>query len=153
MATIGHPFADIRMGGAEANVFLALLKTALFGEWNWGGMFYAYVMYVLGGVLALLLVFTFFSLLQYKLGRDYVLNLFVVVFVFSVFAAWANFWLEYPYFCSSEFRYAAILLPLSLLWLGNYLSQKSLPKALNYALAGGLVLFTMARIMLYLHTI
>ncbi len=87
------------------------------------------------------------------MGRDYALNLAVVMLVFSVFGAWANFWLEYPYFCSSEFRYAAILLPVSLLWFGNYLSQKSLPKAVSYALAGGLVLFVAARIMLYLHTI
>lgn len=153
LETIGYPLADVRAGKLEANVFLALLKTALFGEWAWRGMFWAYVLYAWGGILAVLLAASFFSLWKYKMGRDYALNLAVVMLVFSVFGAWANFWLEYPYFCSSEFRYAAILLPVSLLWFGNYLSQKSLPKAVSYALAGGLVLFVAARIMLYLHTI
>lgn len=153
VATISYPFAGIWTGKPEVNVFLALLKTALFGEWGWRGGAWAYVMYVLGGFLALLLVWTFFSLWMYKLGRDYAFNLFAAVMTFSVLGAWANFWLDYQYFCSSEFRYVAILLPLSLLWLGNYLSKKSLSKAVEYALAGGLVLFVIAKFMLYLHTI
>lgn len=153
LATIGYPLADVWNGHAEINAFLALLKTALFGEWKWQGLFWAYVLYVLGGVLAVWLIISFFSLWKYKLGRDYALNLAVVVLTFTVFVAWANFWLDYPYFCSSEFRYTAILLPVSLLWFGNYLSQKSLPKAVSYALAGGLILLTITRIMLYLHTI
>lgn len=153
LSEIGVPLADIRAGGLDANVFLALLKTALFGEWGWNGMFWAYVLYVLGGALAVGFVVSFFSLLKYKLGKDYAFNLFAIILTFSVILAWVNFWLEYPYFCSSEFRYVAILLPLSLLWLGNYLSQKSLPKAVDYALAGSLVLFIVAKFMLYLHTI
>lgn len=152
-ATVGYPFADVWGGYIEANVFLALLKTALFGEWAWGSQLWAYVLYVLGGALAVLLVVSFFSLWQYKLGADYTFNLVVIVLVFSVLGAWVNFWLDYPYFCSSEFRYVMILLPVSLLWFGNYLSQKSLPKVVNYALAGGLVLMAVVRIMLYLHTI
>lgn len=153
LSTIRYPLADVVHGHAEVNVFLALLKTALFGEWHWRGLFGVYVLYVWGGVLALLLVITFFTLWHYKLGRDYALNLAVVVLVFSVLGAWANFWLDYPYFCSSEFRYAAILLPMSLLWLGNFLSQKSLPKGLSYTLAGSLAFLAIARIMLYLYTI
>lgn len=76
-----------------------------------------------------------------------------MVLVFSVLGAWANFWLEYPYFCSSEYRYVMILLPVSLLWLGNFLTQKSLPKAVGYVLAGGVALMVLAQFMLYLNTI
>ena len=46
-----------------------------------------------------------------------------------------------------------ILLPVSLLWLGNFLTQKSLPKAVGYVLAGGVALMVLARVMLYLNTI
>ncbi len=147
------PYVDVRAGILEPNVFLALVKTALFGEWGWQGLFWAYVLYGSGIVLSVLLVMTFFSLWRYKIGYDYAFNMFAVVCVFSVLAAWVNFWLDYPYFCSTEFRYAAILLPVSLLWFGNYLTQKSLPKAVNYVLAGGSALFIFAKFMLYLHTI
>ena len=64
-----------------------------------------------------------------------------------------NFWLTYKYFCSSEFRYVMILLPLSFLWLGNSLTQKSLPKPMERILAGGVALMIIARFMLYLNTI
>ncbi|MCM1323753.1 MAG: hypothetical protein NC218_06290 [Acetobacter sp.] len=151
--TVSYPFADIWGGYIEVNVFLALVKTALFGEWGWALDIWAYLLYGLGLVLAVMLVMSFFSLWRYALGEDFALNIFCVVLVLSVLAAWMNFWLEYPYFCSSEFRYVAILLPVSLLWFGNYLSQKSLPKWLNYALAGCLVVFILAKFMLYLNTI
>lgn len=151
--TSGHPFADVWKGQSEANVFLALLKTALFGEWSWELNIWAYVLYGAGFILVMLLIISFFSLWRYRLGEEYAFNLFFVTAVFSVFIAWMHFWLSYPYFCSCEFRYVAILLPLSLLWLGNYLSQKSLPKVVNYTLAGGVWVFIFAEFMLYLHTI
>lgn len=151
--TAFYPFADVQTGGIEANVFLALLKTSLFGEWRWNGAFWAEVMYAEGILFALFGVISFFYLLKYKIGVGFAFNGFLIVLVFSVLGAWANFWLDYPYFCSSEFRYTAILLPASLLWMGNFLDKKSLPKGVIYALAGGVALLTVARIMLYLHTI
>ena len=149
----GEVFADVRAGLAEPNVWLALIKTSLFGEWSWGGVTWAYLLYALGIGLAILLAASFFTLPFYKLGEGWGFNAFAVVLVFSVLGAWANFWLEYPYFCSSEYRYVMILLPVSLLWLGNFLTQKSLPKAVGYVLAGGVALMVLARVMLYLNPI
>lgn len=147
------PFADIRHGLTEPNVWLALVKTSIFGEWGWQGLFWAWILYGLSGVFALMAVLSFFGVLKYKMGEDWSFNLFILIAVFSVLAAWINFWIEYPYFCSSEFRYVMILFPLSLLSIGNYLVQKSLPKYLNYTLAGLIVVFILARFMLYLNTI
>lgn len=153
LATAGEVFADVRAGLAEPNVWLALVKTSLFGEWSWGGATWAYLLYALGIGLAVLLAASFFTLPFYRLGEGWGFNAFAVVLTFSVLGAWANFWLEYPYFCSSEYRYVMILLPVSLLWLGNFLTQKSLPKAVGYVLAGGVALMVLARFMLYLNTI
>lgn len=147
------PFADIRNGLTEPNVWLALVKTSLFGEWSWQGMIWAWILYGLGSLFAVACFIAFFSLLNYKLGKDWCFNLFIIVAVFSILAAWMNFWMDYPYFCSSEFRYVLILLPLSLLWLGNWMANKSLPRYLNYILAGLFGLFVVARFMLYLNTI
>lgn len=147
------PFADVRMGQIEPNVFGALLKTSLFGEWPWQGMFWAYLLYILGGILALGLFMSFFSLFKEKLGNSFVFNAAWIVLTFAVLGAWINFWLDYPYFCSSEFRYVVILLPISLCWLALYISQKGLSKQMYFILTGCLVLFVFARFMLYLNTI
>lgn len=147
------PFADVRAGVLEPNVWGALLKTSLFGEWTWQGLFWAYLLYALGGISAVLLLISFFGLFREKLGGNFVFNAAWIVLTFSVLGSWINFWLDYPYFCSSEFRYVAILLPVSLCWLALYLSQKSPSKGKNFTLAGFVVLFVVARIMLYLNTI
>jgi hypothetical protein len=152
--TIGEPLPDVWNGKVEINLILALFKTSLFGEWNWQGTGAVWTLYVLGGVLALALCVSFFSLLRYPLGQDYTFNLFVIVGVFAVLLSWINFALTFPYFCSVQFRYVAILWPMSFLWAENYLSQqKSLPKAVFYLLAGGTVVMFLAKVMLYLHTI
>lgn len=150
---VGVLFIDIPMGQVEPNVLLSLIKTALFGEWAWYLSIWAYILYILGGTLGVILTISFVSLWQYRLGKDYSFNLFCVLLVFSVLIAWIYFWLSYPYFCSTEFRYIVILFPVSLLWFGNYLTQKSLPKYVYYILTGGLVLFVIAKFMLYLYTI
>lgn len=148
-----EPFVDVQQGFVEPNVWLALIKTSLFGEWPWQGLLWVNVIYVFGLILALLLIWSFFILFKQKLGGNFVFNMAWVVLVFAVFAAWINFWLDYPYFCSSEFRYVIILLPVSLCWLALYLSQKSLSKRHYLLLAGLLIVFVFARIMLYLNTI
>lgn len=153
LAAAGNVFADVRAGLAEPNVWLALVKTSLFGEWSWQGAAWAYILYGLGCLLAIVLVLSFFSMLCYKMGEDWGFNAFMIVLAFSVLAAWFNFWMAYPYFCSSEYRYVMILLPASFLWFGNYLTQKSLPRAVYGVLAGGVVLLIMARFMLCLNTI
>lgn len=151
--TAFYPFADVWHGHIEANVFIALLKTALFGEWGWAYGEWANMLYLFGGILALFLIGSFVTLWIYKLKGDFAFNLFCVVLVFSVLISWAGFWLEFPYFCSVEFRYVMILLPISLLWFGNWLTQINLPKWVGYASAGLITLFVLAKFMLYLHTI
>ncbi len=147
------PFADVQAGVLEPNVWGSLLKTSLFGEWRWQGMFWGYLLYILGGLLAVSLLVSFFNLFKEKLGNNFVFNLMWIVLTFTVLSAWINFWLDYPYFCSSEFRYVAILLPVSLCWFALYLSKKIPSKQMEFILAGLLSVFVLVRIMLYLNTI
>jgi len=147
------PFADLRAGGIEPNVWLTLVKTSLFGEWTWGSLFSGYVLYGIGIVLAVLCLWSFFYLTKYKLGENYALNVAIVALVFAVLIAWINFWIVYPFFCSSEYRYVVILQPVAVLWLINYLNHKKLPKFMCYTLAGLVVLMIIARFTLYLYTI
>jgi len=153
LSYVKNPFADIWHNGIEPNVWLTLVKTSLFGEWGWKPLFFGYVLYGLGLLWATVSIYTFFLLPTYKFGKDFALNAAIIVLVFCFFGSWICFWLEYPYFCSSEFRYTVILLPISLLWVGAYLNQKSLPKAINVLLAGLIGLMIFSRFMLYLNTI
>ena len=137
----------------EPNVWLTLIKTSLFGEWGWNGLMWVKILYGLAFVWLLLAIIAFIYLFVKPIKKDYAYNGFFVVLFFSVLIAWINFWLDYPYFCSTEFRYTAIYLPISVLWVGHLLSNKSLPKYGEYILAGCLSLFVIARFMLYLHTI
>ena len=151
--TLFSPFVDVRGGMLENNVWLSLVKTALFGEWAWNYSIFAYLMYGIGIVFAIVSVVSFFGLLKFKLGKDFSFNLFVIVLVFAIIISWICFWLEYPYFSSTEFRYVAILLPMSILWIMNCWQKLSLPKWCDYTLIGLSCLFVIAKIMLYLGTI
>lgn len=146
-------FVDVRNGLIEPNVWLALLKTSLFGEWRWQGDIWAVIMLLGALSWKLFSIWSFFALCYLKLGKSFEMNVFMIVLTLSVLGAWCYFWLEYPYFCSSEFRYVVILFPLSLFWGGNYLQYKKLPKAIERTLAVGLILFIAAQFMLYLNTI
>jgi hypothetical protein len=152
-SSIGELFVDIRQGIVEPNVWLSLIKTATFGEWNWGGGFWAYSLYVLMILLAVMFVFSFNGIFKYKIGEDFGLNLAIVVYVFAIFISWALFWIEYPYFCSTEFRYVVAVVPMAFLWLMNYLSQKNLPTWMNVLLASFVVVFAIARFIVCLSTI
>lgn len=151
--TLFVPFVNVRAGILENNVWLSLIKTSLFGEWAWNNIVCAYVMYVIGIIFVIISVVSFFSLLKIKLGKDFAFNLFVVILIFAVIISWIGFWLEYQYFSSTEYRYVAILLPLSLLWIANWWQKICPPKWINYIMTGLIVVFVIAKFMLYLSTI
>lgn len=153
LSQVSIPFADIWSNYMEPNVWLTLVKTSLFGEWKWQTLFWAYILYGLGLLWAIVAIYTFLLLPFFKFGKDFALNAAIILLVFCVLGAWINFWLDYPYFCSSEFRYVVILLPVSLLWVGAYFNQKSLPKAFDVISAGLIGLMIVCRFMLYLNTI
>lgn len=87
------------------------------------------------------------------MGRDFGLNLAFISLVIAVFISWALFWIRFPYFCSTEFRYVVILVPLSFLWGVNCMAQKNLPKWANVTLASFFVLFVVAKTIVFVSTI
>jgi len=146
-------FADVRNGVIEPNVWLSLIKTSIFGEWVWENVVFSYILYVINILFAVFFVYSFGGVFKYKIGNDFGLNLAVIVSVVAVLISWAMFWFKFPYFCSTEFRYVAILMPFGFLWLANFLTQKKLPKWGNVTLAVLSVLFVFAKVIVYLSTI
>ncbi len=152
-SNIGELFVDLKYGIVEPNVWLALVKTSIFGEWKWNGGIFAYILYFSTILLDILLVYGFLGLFKYKVGKDFGFNLAIIVFVLAVFISWGLFWISYPYFCSTEFRYIVSLVPVSFVGLMSLLSQKNLPKWVNISLASLSVVFVIAKIIVYLSTI
>ena len=152
-SNIGILFADVRNGVIEPNVWLSLIKTSIFGEWAWENALFSSILYVINILFAIVFVYSFGGVFKYKIGKDFGLNLAIIVSVVAVFISWAMFWLKYPYFCSTEFRYVSILMPLSFLWLINFFAQKKLPKWVNITLAVLCVLYVIAKVIVYLSTI
>ena len=146
-------FADVRNGVIEPNVWLSLIKTSIFGEWSWKNIYFSYLLYISAILISLVCIWCFGGLFKYQLGKDFGLNLAIIVLVCVVFMSWAMFWIEYPYFCSTEFRYIVVLVPVTCLWVMNYLSQKKLPMWCNYTLAILSCVFVVAKIIVYLNTI
>lgn len=146
-------FADVRQGILEQNVWLSLIKTATFGEWSWSGGIWALGLYITMILIALVFVFSFLFIFKYKIGDDFGLNLAIVIFVLAVLISWAMFWMKFPYFCSTEFRYVVALVPVSFLWMMNLFTQKNLPKWLNVSLASLVVIMIVTKAIVCLSTI
>ena len=101
---------------ADANIWLALIKTELFGEWRMAEP--ASLAYVIGFIIYILNIFVhiltlfaaFFLLFTYRPRQDKILSLFFVVIYFTVFIYGFKYALDYPYVCSSDYRLLAIVL-------------------------------------------
>ncbi len=152
-SNIGELFVDLHAGIVEPNVWLALVKTSVFGEWQWNGGVFAYILYLGAILLDILFIYGFLGIFKYKLGKDFGVNLAIIVFVFAVFISWALFWIKFPYFCSTEYRYIVALIPVSFIGMISIFSQKKLPKWLEISLASLSVIFVMAQVIVCLSTI
>lgn len=152
-SNIGIIFADLKNNVIEPNVWLSLIKTSIFGEWSWNNIAFSTILYIENILLSIFIIYSFFYLFKYKIGKDFGLNLAFVVFTIAIFISWASFWLKFPYFCSTEFRYVVILVPISYLWIANYLQQKNLPKWLNITLASSVILFILSKTIVFVSTI
>ncbi len=152
-SNIGVIFADIRNNVIEPNVWLSLIKTSIFGEWSWKNKLFSAILYGQTILFTIFFIYSFLYLLKYKMGRDFGLNLAFISLVIAVFISWALFWIRFPYFCSTEFRYVVILVPLSFLWGVNCMAQKNLPKWANVTLASFFVLFVVAKTIVFVSTI
>ena len=152
-SSFGSVFADVRHGVIEKNVWLSLVKTSVFGEWAWNGNGVEVLVYVMAILIALFVVFSFGSVLKYPLGIDFGLNAGVIVLLFAIFVSWALFWLEFPYFCSTEFRYVVGGILPAFLWMMNWFEQKNLPKSVGKIVASLIVCFGICWVIVVINTI
>ena len=150
---INHIFPDVWDGGLEHNVWLSLIKTAVFGEWQWNSVVASYIVYILAIFIALFVVYSFIGVFENKIGQDFGLNLAIIVYTFVVMGLWVMLWNRFPYFCSTEFRYVVSLVIISVLWMMVWVEQKKLSEFVLRILAGLIMLFSLAKTIVVMSTV
>ncbi len=104
----------------DANIWLAILKTELFGEWNFAlvnsAIFIpAYILYILNIVLKVCLVAAFLYSIILLLRKRLAFSPIAAFFLIQYLTVWIycfKYAMDYPYACSTDYRlFAQILLP------------------------------------------
>ena len=143
------PFQSWDEADPGCNVFLSLFKTSVFGEKEWGGGVFTFLLFYSSVLLALVAFFVLMwrstSLLtKHKNGLDAIWLCYTAVTVIS----FVSFCFAYPFICSQDFRYLATLLPFGALSLGNlFTSSKS--RIIRGLLSGTVVLFALSSAAIY----
>ena len=103
---------------ADANMWLALIKTELFGEWNLSllnsvAFIPAFLLYFMNITIKLLALYgSFIISYNFILNRRNILPLFFVLIYLILWGYSFNYSIKYPFVCSSDFRlFAALIVP------------------------------------------
>jgi 4-amino-4-deoxy-L-arabinose transferase-like glycosyltransferase len=122
---------------ADANMFLAIVKTELFGEWNLsllnkGVIIPSYALYFLNIVLKIC-TFTglLFLLIKNRLKQHNLIWLFLTMWL-SLWGYMLNYALKYPYICSTDYRLFSALMFTECIILGYALCNNIILKKILY---------------------
>lgn len=113
---------------SDANIFLALIKTELFGEWDFSlvkPIVYipAFILYVLNIFIKLLAVAGCLTIFRKSIIKHPVLGMMVILYL-TIWIYALKYALDYPYVCSTDFRlFAQLILP-EIILLFTLLGQK-----------------------------
>lgn len=94
----------------EPNILLSIVKTELFGEWNFGSVysllyFYSLCFYVLNIILKVITAIGVFVIIKQNITHiiSPLLCFFVIIYL-TIWGYAINYALKYPYICSADFR-------------------------------------------------
>lgn len=113
----------------EYNVPLAMMKTSLFGEYNfgleWGAITpFATVLFIVGVLLALAAFVTMlYVLFSKKITLKKEWKLFLGVLYTSLLASYCSFAFGYSNFSAQDFRYVALIIVVEALFLGIFVDE------------------------------
>lgn len=117
----------------DANIWLALIKTELFGEWDLSLLHSnillpAKILYTLNIFLKLSSLYGCFYLIYKRIqksGNENILEYFFIILYFTLWGYSLKYAMDYPYICSTDYRlFIQLMLPeiiiLGLLYRNNY---------------------------------
>ncbi len=116
---------------SDPNIFLALIKTELFGEWDFSLLssfvsFFAYPLYILN----LLMKIASFGLCLYyilniKNNVNHILYFFIILYI-TVWGYGIHYSITYPYICSSNYRLFSLAMIPEVIILGYTARKKGI---------------------------
>lgn len=123
-------------GYNEFNPIIAAIKTSVFGEYlndsvfkysnGINPSFFAYFMFWIAVIIAIIATFAFVHLITSKRLRSSLNTtcrigiFFLTVFIFSSMISYYKLANDYPFVCTMDFRYIVPLVPISLTLIGNW---------------------------------
>ena len=143
----------------EHNIFLAIIKTSLFGEYNYANLHRAFtipaVFLFLSATVLALIAFgvTLFLLFSKRSSLQSEWRWFFGILYFTILASYLSFALSYSNFSAQDFRYAALLIVVEALLLGIFTDhldlQKEGPKQIFPIITGATAIFCACSFVLY----
>lgn len=118
-------------GIAEGNIWLALIKTELFGEWDLSLLhpivyIPAFILYLCNILLKLTVLFGGIWLFAHIKKEDF-LNVFFVLIYFTIWVYCFKYAMDYPYVCSTDYRlFSALLLPEIIILISSFRGKANL---------------------------
>lgn len=114
----------------DANMVLAIIKTELFGEWdfsllNKNVIIPSYILYYINIILKAFVFYgCFYLLVKHRMIKNSYVLLFIVIYL-SSYLYMFNYAIKYPYICSTDYRLFASLMVAECMILG-YLSRNDI---------------------------
>ena len=124
---------------ADPNIFLAIIKTELFGEWDFSLInklliIPATLIYFISITIKTIVFLGAFYLI-YRKNKRSVFNMFFVIIYFATLGYLVKYALDYPYICSTDYRLFTSLLFSEAVILGNIAKNKATSTTLLIAIS------------------
>jgi len=144
----------------EHNILIAILKTSLFGEYNYSKnssmiVPFATFLFWVNVILVLLSLFAMVYVCLKKLENiDYVIKSFFVVMYFTIVGSFIKFCFQFPHTCTMDYRYIVPTLIIGAIAIGllvNELDKKKsiVYKRISYGIWVLTVLFAVSSVLTY----
>lgn len=160
LAQVQSVFENWGTPSFEHNIFIAILKTSLFGEYNFGNNA-SYIIQpatILFGVNVFLCIISIIAMCYICIKKipnmNYVLKTFLGLIYISVLGSFIKFCIEFPHTCTMDFRYIVPTLLIGSIAIGltiNELDKKNtmLSQVVSFVICAATIVFSFFGVFTY----
>ncbi|MBR5154121.1 MAG: glycosyltransferase family 39 protein [Alphaproteobacteria bacterium] len=137
---INKPFIDAPYI-ADSNIFLAIIKTELFGEWDFSKInkniyYFAILLYYISIALKILILWgMFYIIYNKKIAQKNIALMFIILYLSSLIYA-LRYAMAYPYICSTDYRLFTLLMVSEASILAYFANKNNMAEKLLSAILG-----------------
>ena len=134
LSMLFNPFIDAP-SISDPNIFLSLIKTELFGEWDFRSLssivsIFAYPIYILNLLIKIIsFCLCFYYILNTKNNANHIHYFFIILYI-TIWGYGIHYSITYPYICSSNYRLFSLAMIPEVIILGYTARKKGIGKKL-----------------------